>query len=53
MQKEISKVGEHRQLPLPLKNRNMNLHKNRNMVEEADAPEKMVPERFRILWRLQ
>ena len=49
MLKEISKVGEHHQLPLPLRNGNMSLHNNWNMVEEADAPEKMVPERFQIL----
>ena len=34
MQKEISKVGKHHQLPLPLRNENMNLPNNRNMVEK-------------------
>ena len=33
MQKEISKVGTHQQLSLPLRNNNMNLSHNQNMVE--------------------
>ena len=34
MQKEISKVGKHHQLPLPLRNENMSLPNNQNMVEK-------------------
>ena len=34
MQKEISKVGKHHQLPLPLRNDNASLPNNRNMVEK-------------------
>ena len=34
MQKEISKVGNHHQLPLPLRNDNMSLAKNWSMVEK-------------------
>ena len=34
MQKEISKVGKHHQLPLPLRNNNMSLPNNRKMVEK-------------------
>ena len=34
MQKEISKVGKHHQLPLPLRNNNMSLPNNQNMVEK-------------------
>ena len=33
MQKEISQVGNHQQLPLPLRNNNMSLSHNQNMVE--------------------
>ena len=43
MQKEISNIGKHHQLPLPLRNKNMSLPNNQNMVE------KTVPERFQIL----
>ena len=51
MQKEISKVGKHHQLPLPLRNKNMSLPNNRNMVEKrlAHTPEKMVPKGFQVL----
>ena len=34
MQKETSKVGKHHQLPLLLRNDNMSLPNNRNMVEK-------------------
>ena len=34
MQKEISKVGKHHQLPLPLRNNNMSLPNNQNLVEK-------------------
>ena len=35
MQKEISKVGKHHQLPLPLRNNNMSLPNNRDLVEKT------------------
>ena len=34
MQKKIAKVGEHHQLSLPLRNNNMSLPNNQNMVEK-------------------
>ena len=34
LKKDISKAGKHHQLTLPLKNENMNLLNNRNMVEK-------------------
>ena len=34
MQKKIAKVGKHHQLPLPLRNNNMSLPNNQNMVEK-------------------
>ena len=34
MQKEISKVGKHHQLPLPLRNKRMSLPNNWNIVEK-------------------
>ena len=34
MQKEISKIGKHHQLPLPLRNDNMSLSNNQNMIEK-------------------
>ena len=37
MQKEISKVGKHHQLPLPLRNKKMSLPNNRNMVERGSC----------------
>ena len=33
-QKDISKVGKHHQLPLPLRNNKMSILKNRNLVEK-------------------
>ena len=35
MQKEISKVGKHHQLPLPLRNDNMSLPNSGSMVEKT------------------
>ena len=34
MQKKKAKVGKHHQLPLPLRNNNMSLPNNQNMVEK-------------------
>ena len=34
IKQEISKVGKHHQLPLPLRNENMSLPNNQNMVEK-------------------
>ena len=34
MQKEMSKIGKHHQLPLPLRNDNMSLPNNQNMIKK-------------------
>ena len=34
IKQQISKVGKHHQLPLPLRNENMNLPNNESMVEK-------------------